>query len=141
METAPTLPDFALALKPDDYQLPQVSPSWRTENVKGGQNGSPNHLKGWKMTKSEQCQLSLKMKQRVIFQCLSMSAGEANSLFRTFSLPSLYQLPPILYNIWEEKKGTKPNSPFFKPSCISWCVKLTCALHGKNDFLLNIKIL
>lgn len=46
METAPTLPDFALALKPDDYQLPQVSPSWRTENVKGGQNGSPNHLKG-----------------------------------------------------------------------------------------------
>jgi hypothetical protein len=43
METAPTLPDFALALKPDDYQLPQVSPSWSTENVKGG---SPNHLKG-----------------------------------------------------------------------------------------------
>ncbi|CAI8603190.1 unnamed protein product [Vicia faba] len=47
METAPTLPDFALALKPDDYQLPQVSPSWRTENLKGEQNGSPNNnLKG-----------------------------------------------------------------------------------------------
>lgn len=46
METAPTLPDFALALKPDDYQLPQVSPSWRTENVNGGQTGATNHLKG-----------------------------------------------------------------------------------------------
>lgn len=28
MDTAPTLPDFALALKPDDYQLPPVGPSW-----------------------------------------------------------------------------------------------------------------
>ncbi|KAL2325338.1 hypothetical protein Fmac_024396 [Flemingia macrophylla] len=46
METAPTLPDFALALKPDDYQLPQVDPSWRTENVKGGQGGTTNHLNG-----------------------------------------------------------------------------------------------
>lgn len=34
METAPTLPDFALALKPDDYQLPQVSPSWDDDNCK-----------------------------------------------------------------------------------------------------------
>lgn len=32
METAPTLPDFALALKPDDYQLPQVDPCWNKEN-------------------------------------------------------------------------------------------------------------
>ncbi|KAM7267319.1 hypothetical protein ACFE04_009485 [Oxalis oulophora] len=31
METAPTLPDFALALKPDDYQLPSVDPSWTDE--------------------------------------------------------------------------------------------------------------
>ncbi|XP_057968851.1 uncharacterized protein LOC131158190 isoform X1 [Malania oleifera] len=28
METAPTLPDFALALKPDEYQLPPVHISW-----------------------------------------------------------------------------------------------------------------
>ncbi|GLT46518.1 hypothetical protein SLA2020_202640 [Shorea laevis] len=28
METAPTLPDFALALKPDEYQLPTVDPLW-----------------------------------------------------------------------------------------------------------------
>ena len=47
METAPTLPDFALALKPDEYQLPPVDPSWRAENVNGGQTG-PNHLKGEK---------------------------------------------------------------------------------------------
>ncbi|XP_020221801.1 uncharacterized protein LOC109804396 [Cajanus cajan] len=45
METAPTLPDFSLALKPDEYQLPQVDSSWRTENIKVGQN-DPNHLKG-----------------------------------------------------------------------------------------------
>lgn len=32
METAPTLPDFALALKPDEYQLPPADPSW-SENV------------------------------------------------------------------------------------------------------------
>ncbi|MBA0682179.1 hypothetical protein Goshw_027431 [Gossypium schwendimanii] len=32
METAPTLPDFALALKPDEYQLPPADPSWN-ENV------------------------------------------------------------------------------------------------------------
>ncbi|GLU12765.1 hypothetical protein SLE2022_294240 [Rubroshorea leprosula] len=37
METAPTLPDFALALKPDEYQLPTVDPSW-SENIKQGQN-------------------------------------------------------------------------------------------------------
>ncbi|KAJ8767902.1 hypothetical protein K2173_020842 [Erythroxylum novogranatense] len=28
METAPTLPDFALALKPDEYQLPPEDPCW-----------------------------------------------------------------------------------------------------------------
>ncbi|XP_057480241.1 uncharacterized protein LOC130767414 [Actinidia eriantha] len=33
METAPTLPDFALALKPDEYQLPPVHVSWNDENV------------------------------------------------------------------------------------------------------------
>ncbi|XP_071698038.1 uncharacterized protein [Rutidosis leptorrhynchoides] len=33
METAPTLPDFALALKPDEYQLPEVDSSWNHENV------------------------------------------------------------------------------------------------------------
>ncbi|EEF42790.1 uncharacterized protein LOC8262211 isoform X1 [Ricinus communis] len=38
METAPTLPDFALSLKPDDYQLPSVDSSWNEENV--------NQLKG-----------------------------------------------------------------------------------------------
>ncbi|XP_058227545.1 uncharacterized protein LOC131335976 [Rhododendron vialii] len=37
METAPTLPDFALALKPDDYQLPPVDISWNDENVNRGQ--------------------------------------------------------------------------------------------------------
>lgn len=47
METAPTLPDFALALKPDEYQLPQVDSSWRTEHVKGAQSGATNHLNGW----------------------------------------------------------------------------------------------
>ncbi|KAL1319063.1 uncharacterized protein LOC107644638 isoform X2 [Arachis ipaensis] len=38
METAPTLPDFALALKPDEYQLPALDPSWKTENIKIGTN-------------------------------------------------------------------------------------------------------
>lgn len=33
METAPTLPDFALALKPDEYQLPPVHSCWNGENV------------------------------------------------------------------------------------------------------------
>lgn len=28
MGTVPTLPEFALALKPDDYQLPSIHPSW-----------------------------------------------------------------------------------------------------------------
>lgn len=28
MQTAPPLPDFALSLKPDEYQLPSVDPSW-----------------------------------------------------------------------------------------------------------------
>ncbi|RDX78310.1 hypothetical protein CR513_41428 [Mucuna pruriens] len=44
--TAATFPDFALALKPDEYKLPQVDPSWRTENVKEGQSGATNHLNG-----------------------------------------------------------------------------------------------
>ncbi|KAF8398651.1 hypothetical protein HHK36_014506 [Tetracentron sinense] len=35
IETAPALPDFALALKPDEYQLPSVDPSWNDENIKG----------------------------------------------------------------------------------------------------------
>ncbi|XP_020593671.1 uncharacterized protein LOC110033869 [Phalaenopsis equestris] len=30
METAPSLPDFMIALKPDDYQLPPLDPSWGT---------------------------------------------------------------------------------------------------------------
>lgn len=34
METAPALPDFALALKPDDYQLPPVDQSWSEENMR-----------------------------------------------------------------------------------------------------------
>ncbi|CAM8934068.1 unnamed protein product [Rhodiola kirilowii] len=34
METAPTLPDFVLALKPDDYSLPPVHPSWNAEATK-----------------------------------------------------------------------------------------------------------
>lgn len=33
VETAPTLPDFALALKPDEFQLPAVDPSWNEENI------------------------------------------------------------------------------------------------------------
>eukprot|EP00262_Sarcandra_glabra_P004365 TRINITY_DN15323_c0_g2_i1.p1 TRINITY_DN15323_c0_g2~~TRINITY_DN15323_c0_g2_i1.p1 ORF type:complete len:418 (+),score=70.27 TRINITY_DN15323_c0_g2_i1:170-1423(+) len=32
LETAPALPDFALALKPDDYQLPPIDPSWNNED-------------------------------------------------------------------------------------------------------------
>lgn len=31
MENAPTLPDFALALKPDEFQLPSVHPCWNEE--------------------------------------------------------------------------------------------------------------
>lgn len=34
METAPTLPDFALALKPDEYQLPPLHISWDNGTVK-----------------------------------------------------------------------------------------------------------
>jgi len=45
METAPTLPEFSLALKPDEYQLPLVDSSWRTENIKVTQTHS-NHLNG-----------------------------------------------------------------------------------------------
>ncbi|XP_075479582.1 uncharacterized protein LOC142520488 isoform X1 [Primulina tabacum] len=33
METAPTLPDFALALKPDEYQLPLVDACWNDEEA------------------------------------------------------------------------------------------------------------
>ncbi|VVA95147.1 unnamed protein product [Arabis nemorensis] len=44
METAPTLPDFALALKPDEYQLPSVDASWSEDNLRT-QNTS-NHIKG-----------------------------------------------------------------------------------------------
>ncbi|KAJ7975483.1 BRO1 domain containing protein [Quillaja saponaria] len=36
METAPTLPDFALALKPDEYQLPPIDSSWSREDMKKG---------------------------------------------------------------------------------------------------------
>lgn len=45
METAPTLPDFALSLKPDDYQLPSVHPSWNEENLHHVPTGS-NQVKG-----------------------------------------------------------------------------------------------
>ncbi|CAN6717284.1 hypothetical protein ACFX13_016297 [Malus domestica] len=38
METAPTLPDFALALKPDEFQLPPVDPSWNMEHMNKGSN-------------------------------------------------------------------------------------------------------
>lgn len=38
METAPTLPDFALALKPDEYQIPQVDISWNEEHISKGSN-------------------------------------------------------------------------------------------------------
>ncbi|XP_057521670.1 uncharacterized protein LOC130801798 [Amaranthus tricolor] len=39
METAPTLPDFALALKPDEYQLPPVHSCWSGETMNSGQQG------------------------------------------------------------------------------------------------------
>uniref|UniRef100_A0A1D1Y1C4 DNA-directed RNA polymerase subunit beta n=1 Tax=Anthurium amnicola TaxID=1678845 RepID=A0A1D1Y1C4_9ARAE len=32
LETAPPLPDFALALKPDDYQFPPLDPAWNEED-------------------------------------------------------------------------------------------------------------
>ncbi|KAL8464856.1 hypothetical protein ACS0TY_034372 [Phlomoides rotata] len=40
METAPTLPDFALALKPDEYQLPLVDASWNEETTEKAEVGS-----------------------------------------------------------------------------------------------------
>uniref|UniRef100_A0A803LW72 BRO1 domain-containing protein n=1 Tax=Chenopodium quinoa TaxID=63459 RepID=A0A803LW72_CHEQI len=40
METAPTLPDFALALKPDEYQLPPVHPCWSGENTNSVEQGA-----------------------------------------------------------------------------------------------------
>ncbi|CAN1265796.1 BRO1 domain-containing protein BROX [Linum perenne] len=45
METAPTLPDFALALKPDDYQLPPADPSWDRENEGAGLGSNANLVK------------------------------------------------------------------------------------------------
>ncbi|KAL3512994.1 hypothetical protein ACH5RR_025711 [Cinchona calisaya] len=36
METAPTLPDFSLALKPEEYQLPILDVSWNEENTSKG---------------------------------------------------------------------------------------------------------
>ncbi|XP_056170622.1 uncharacterized protein LOC115690263 isoform X2 [Syzygium oleosum] len=35
-DIAPTLPDFALALKPDDYQLPSVHSCWNQEKTNSG---------------------------------------------------------------------------------------------------------
>ncbi|KAI4326446.1 hypothetical protein MLD38_031761 [Melastoma candidum] len=35
-ETAPQLPDFALALKPDDYELPEVDKCWNNNLANGG---------------------------------------------------------------------------------------------------------
>ncbi|KAJ6707256.1 ENDOSOMAL TARGETING BRO1-LIKE DOMAIN PROTEIN [Salix viminalis] len=40
METAPTLPDFDLALKPDDFQLPPPVSSWNEETAVAGQASS-----------------------------------------------------------------------------------------------------
>uniref|UniRef100_A0A803MUF7 BRO1 domain-containing protein n=1 Tax=Chenopodium quinoa TaxID=63459 RepID=A0A803MUF7_CHEQI len=40
METAPTLPDFALALKPDEYQLPPVHSCWSGENTNSVELGA-----------------------------------------------------------------------------------------------------
>ncbi|KAK4402530.1 Elongation factor 1-alpha [Sesamum angolense] len=50
MERAPTLPDFALALKPDEYQLPLVDASWNEEAInekyvrRDGKSQSPSRL-------------------------------------------------------------------------------------------------
>lgn len=48
METAPTLPDFTLALKPDEFQLPVVDNSWHNEKQDKGQ---ANGNRTWKFTK------------------------------------------------------------------------------------------
>ncbi|KAL1070027.1 hypothetical protein V6Z11_D12G305800 [Gossypium hirsutum] len=45
MGTPPTLPDFALALKPNEYQLPPVDPSWN-ENVQLGHIGTNEVKRG-----------------------------------------------------------------------------------------------
>ncbi|CAD5317089.1 unnamed protein product [Arabidopsis thaliana] len=42
METAPTLPDFALALKPDEYQLPSVDASWSEASLRT--KNTSNHI-------------------------------------------------------------------------------------------------
>ncbi|KAI3868303.1 hypothetical protein MKX03_000214, partial [Papaver bracteatum] len=46
METAPALPDFALALKPDDYQLPPVDPSWNDHEIMKAQPVASQHTPG-----------------------------------------------------------------------------------------------
>ncbi|XP_026454287.1 uncharacterized protein LOC113355602 isoform X3 [Papaver somniferum] len=46
METAPALPDFALALKPDDYQLPPVDPSWNDHETTKAQPVASQHTPG-----------------------------------------------------------------------------------------------
>ncbi|KAM0974170.1 hypothetical protein ACFX13_035775 [Malus domestica] len=38
MEIAPTLPNFALALKPEKFQRPPVDPSWNMEHMNKGSN-------------------------------------------------------------------------------------------------------
>lgn len=38
IDTAPVLPDFPLALKPDDYQLPQADLSWKRDNKQQQEN-------------------------------------------------------------------------------------------------------
>lgn len=49
METAPTLPDFALALKPDEFQLPVVDAAWHNEKQDRGQvNGD----RSWDLNES-----------------------------------------------------------------------------------------
>ncbi|GAB2225448.1 hypothetical protein Droror1_Dr00006240 [Drosera rotundifolia] len=40
IESAPTLPDFDLALKPDEYHLPAADPCWNKENLKSTQQTS-----------------------------------------------------------------------------------------------------
>jgi hypothetical protein len=38
IDTAPVLPDFPLALKPDDYQLPKADLSWKRDNKQQQEN-------------------------------------------------------------------------------------------------------
>lgn len=39
----PMLPDFALAQKPDEYQLPSVDASWSEDNLRT--KNTSNHIK------------------------------------------------------------------------------------------------